>query len=119
MIICFKKIPQILVSYNIDIYVLLVCFYGFPSGSVVKNLPANARDTILISGSRRSTGEGTGNPFQYSCWGAPWTEEPGELQSMGSQKNHTCLSDETYKHTVFVDWLGFGQHHVDLAQIVC
>ena len=84
-----KKIPQITVSYNVNIYVLLVCFKGFPRGSVVKNLPANAGDTILIPGSRRSPKEGTGNPFQYSCWGIPWTEEPGELQSMGSQKNHT------------------------------
>ena len=27
-------------------------------------------------------------------WEVPWTEEPGGLQSMGSQKNQTCLSDE-------------------------
>ena len=38
-----------------------------PSGSVVKNLPANARDTGSISGPRRSPGGGHGNPFQYSC----------------------------------------------------
>ena len=34
---------------------------------MVKNLPANARDTGLIPGSGRSPGEGNGNPFQYSC----------------------------------------------------
>ena len=34
---------------------------------MVKNLPANAADMALISGSRRSPGEGNGNPFQYSC----------------------------------------------------
>ena len=37
---------------------------------MVKNLPANAgdlRDIGLIPGSRRSPGEGNGNPLQYSC----------------------------------------------------
>ena len=37
---------------------------GFPGGSVVKNLPANAGDTALIPESGRSHGEGNGNPFQ-------------------------------------------------------
>ena len=32
---------------------------------MVKNLPANARDTGLIPGSGRSPGEGNGNPSQY------------------------------------------------------
>ena len=43
---------------------------GFPSGSVVKNLPANAgnaRDADSIPGLVRSPGEGNGNPLQYSC----------------------------------------------------
>ena len=34
-----------------------------------------------------------GNPLQHSCLGIPWTEEPGGLQSMGSQKSWTQLSD--------------------------
>ena len=40
---------------------------GFPSGSVVKNPPANAGDTSLIPGLERSPGVGNGNPLQYSC----------------------------------------------------
>ena len=39
---------------------------GFPGGSVVKNLPANAGDLGSIPGSGRSPGEGNGYPFQYS-----------------------------------------------------
>ena len=65
----------------------------FPGGSVVKNLPADARDVGSILGSGRSPGEGNGNPFQYSCWEIPWTEEPGGLQFMGPQKSQTRLSD--------------------------
>ena len=43
---------------------------GFPGGSVVKNLPANAGDsraTGSIPESGRSPGEGNGHPLQYSC----------------------------------------------------
>ena len=40
---------------------------SFPSGSVVNNPPANARDMGLIPGLERSPGEGNGNPLQYSC----------------------------------------------------
>ena len=58
---------------------------GFPGGSVVKNPPANAGDP----GSGRSSGEGNGNPLQYSC--LENSEEPGGLQSMGSQ-SQTRLS---------------------------
>ena len=56
---------------------------------VIKNPPANARyarDVGSIPGSRRSPGEGNGNPLQYPCWRIPWTEEPDGLQSMGSQR---------------------------------
>ena len=36
---------------------------GFPGGSVVKNLPANARDTDLIPALGRFPREGFGNPL--------------------------------------------------------
>ena len=43
---------------------------GFPGGTVIKNLPANAgdtRDMDSIPGSGRSPGEENGYPLQYSC----------------------------------------------------
>ena len=46
-------------------------FVGFPSGSVVKNPPANVRDMGWIPESGRSPEEGNGNPLQYSCLGNP------------------------------------------------
>ena len=43
---------------------------------------------------RKISGEGNGNPLQYSCQGNPWTEEPGGLQSIhGVAKSWTRLSD--------------------------
>ena len=56
---------------------------GFPGGSVIKNLPANAGDAGdlgSIPGLERSPGVGNGNPLQYSCLEIPWTEEPGRLE---------------------------------------
>ena len=43
-------------------------------GTVVKNLPAHAGDTVhvgSIPGSGRSPGVGNGTPLQYSCLGNP------------------------------------------------
>ena len=53
---------------------------------VVKNLPANPRQTGLIPGSGISPGRGNGIPLQYSCRRIPWTEEPGGLQPTGRQR---------------------------------
>ena len=48
------------------LYTITVLTQGFPGGSGVKNLPANAGDLVLIPGLGRSPGEGNGNPLQYS-----------------------------------------------------
>ena len=51
-----------------------IFLWGFPHGSVVKNLPANAgdlRDLGSIPGLVRYPGEGNGNPVQFSCLGNP------------------------------------------------
>ena len=63
----------------------LICkILGFPGGSVVKNPPANEGDTRnLIPGSGRSPGVG-GNSIL--AWEILWTEEPGGLQPIGSQR---------------------------------
>ena len=44
---------------------------GFHGGSMVKNPPAKAGDVGSIPRSRRSPGEGNGNPLQYSHLGKP------------------------------------------------
>ena len=57
---------------------------------MVKNPLANAgdiRDTGSIPGSGRSPGGGHSNPLSsILAWRIPWTEEPGRLQSIGSQR---------------------------------
>ena len=63
---------------------------GFPGGSVLKNLPANARDVRdmgLIPGSGRFPGEGNGDPLQNSCLGNPMDRGVRWAKSMRLQKN--------------------------------
>ena len=59
---------------------------GFPGGSVVKNLHANAGDAGSISGSGRYPGERNGNQLSILAWRIPATGEPGGLRSMGSHR---------------------------------
>ena len=57
--------------------------------SVAKNLPAKAgdiRDVGLIPESGRFLEEGVAAHSNIVAWRMPWTEEPGRLQSMGSQR---------------------------------
>ena len=56
---------------------------------MVKNLPDNAgdiRDVGLISGLEDPLEESMATHTSILAWRGPWTEEPGGLQSMGSQR---------------------------------
>ena len=66
---------------------------GFPDGSVVKNLPAIAGDVVWSLGQTDLLEKEMASHFSLFTWEIPWTEEPGGLQSMGSQKSWTQLSD--------------------------
>ena len=58
---------------------------GFPVGSVVKNLPANAGDAYSIPASDPLEEEMV-TRSRILAWRIPWTEEPGALQSMRLQR---------------------------------
>ena len=58
---------------------------GFPSGSEVKVSAYNVGDLGSIPGSRRSPGEGNGNPLQYSCLENPMGGEAWSATDHGSQ----------------------------------
>ena len=59
---------------------------AFPGGSVVKNPPANTGDAGSIYALGRCPEGGDGTHSSILAWKIPWTEEPGGLQSMGSQR---------------------------------
>ena len=77
-------------------------FYDASLCSAIKTPHTNAKDsgdTGLIPGPRRSSGEGNGNPFQYSCLedhmdrGAWWATVQGVAKSWTQLRNsmHTLL----------------------------
>ena len=77
-----------------------VCFRGegFPGGTVVKNLPANAgalETRVRSLGGEDPLEKGMGTRSSVLAWRIPRTEEHGGLQSMASQSQtrlspHTC-----------------------------
>ena len=67
-------------------------YAGAPSGSVVKNPPANAgdiRDMVLSLGPEDPLEKEIATHSSILAWEVPWTKEPGGLQSMGSEKSWT------------------------------
>ena len=62
---------------------------GFPSGSVIKNLPAmqETQETWVLSlGWEDRLEEEMATHSSILAWKIPWREEPGGLQSKGSQR---------------------------------
>ena len=62
---------------------------GFPGGSVVKNLPAmqKPQETQVPSlGQKDPLEEGMATHSSILAWRIPWTEKPGGLGSIGSQR---------------------------------
>ena len=62
---------------------------SFQVALVVKNPTANAgaiRDSGSIPGPEDPLEEGRAMHFSILAWRIPWTEEPGGLQSIGSQR---------------------------------
>ena len=56
--------------------------WGFPGGSVVKNLPAKQEMQVPSLGRESPLGK----EMATHSWEIPWTEEPGRIQSMGSKR---------------------------------
>ena len=75
------SLPCLLATAILDSF-----FLFFPGGSEVKAFACNVGDLGSIPGLGRSPGEGNGNHSSILAWWIPWTEEPGGLQSTGSQR---------------------------------
>ena len=58
---------------------------GCPGGSDSKESACNAGDQSSIPGLERFPGEGATHA-SVLAWRIPWTQDPGWLQSMGSQR---------------------------------
>ena len=59
---------------------------GVPGGAVVKNPTAMQETQVRSLGQDDPLEEGMAAHSSSLAWKIPWTEEPGGLQSMGSQR---------------------------------
>ena len=72
---------------------------------MVKNLPASAGDPEMIQslGQEDPLGKEMAVHFSILAWGISWTEEPGGLQSMGSQRvGHNLAAKQEQQTTISV-----------------
>ena len=80
---------------------------------MVKNVPAMQETQLRSLGRGGSLGEGVTTHSSILAWKIPWTEDPGGLQSMGSQE-----SDMTeLTHTKKVKQFSLQMHFLDV--LVC
>ena len=87
-----------LIALNSETFFL---YWGFPSGTAVKNPPASegyTRDLGSIPGLGRSPGKGNGNPLQYHCLKSPmdrgawWATVHGVTKSQSQLSMHSRTS---------------------------
>ena len=83
-------VPEVLGIQDKEINVF---FRASLVAQMVKNLPAMQETPGPIPWSPSLTQKGMATHYSILAWRIPWTEEPGELQSMGSQKSQTRLSN--------------------------
>ena len=71
---------------------------------VVKNLPAMQETWVWSLGWEDPVEKGMATHSSILAWRIPWTEEPGGLQSMGSQRVIHSLVTNTFNLYLFI-WL--------------
>ena len=81
---------------NVPGCIALTLSKGSPSGSDGEESAQDVGDLGFISGLGRSPDEGMAAHNIILVWRSPWTEERGELQSVGSQESDT--SERLSKH---------------------
>ena len=76
------------------------CIWASLLAQRLKRLPAMQEIQVRSLGGEDPLEEETATHSNILAWEIPWTEEPGRLQSVGSQKNQTGLSTHAPTHAV-------------------
>ena len=83
------------------ILAIYMCTAGFPGGAVVKNPPEVQETQVQSLGWEDPLEKGMETHPGILAWRIPWTEEPGGLHSMGSQRVGHNLEINTFIFTFF------------------
>ena len=90
------------------LYLAAYIFYlmGFPGGSVVKNPTAKQEMQVQSLGWEDPLEKELATHSSILGWEIPWTEEPGELQSMGSQgAGYNCTTEHIHINVIIIEIL--------------
>ena len=85
---------------------LMSILWGFPGGSVVKNPPAmqEMQEMLVQSLSWEDPmEEGMATHANILAWRIPWIEEPGRIQSIGSQRVRHDWSNWACTHPLVLE----------------
>ena len=89
-------------------YISTVMFIsGLSKWESSKESDCNAGDTGSVLGWEDALEEGMAIHSSTLAWRIPWTEEPGRLQSMGSQRVRHNWSDWAHTHRLFATRMSF------------
>ena len=77
-----REFQSILVTFKGSIYL----FQAFLVAQMVKNLSATQETWVQSLGQEDPLEKGMATHSSILAWRIPWTEEPGRLQSTGSQR---------------------------------
>ena len=84
---------------------------------MVKNLPAVQETQIRSLGREDPLEKEMATHCSILAWKVPWTEEPGGLQSMGSQRAGHDGATNTYTYTLVVFLLKQSDFNPRLANL--
>ena len=82
----FAGDDQTLCLDPVSIWTTLSEYMGLPADPGGRGYVCSAGDTGQSSGQEDPLGEGMATHSSILAWKIPWTEEPGGLQSFGSQR---------------------------------
>ena len=104
MVRCSNSLAQL--NFNVygdtdELMLQLPSSMGFPHGSVVKNLPTMRiwGNVVQSPGQEDPLEDGMATHSNILAWRIPWTEEPGGLQSIESQRVRHDWSDLERMHS--------------------
>ena len=91
-----SKIIMLIIAVVCGKKIRFLTFLGFPGSSNSKEFACNAGNQDSVSGLGRSSGEGNGNPLQYSCLENPMDRGARQARVHGVAKSQTRLGDFTF-----------------------
>ena len=90
--------------------------YAFLVAQMVKNLPAMQETQVQFLGQEDPLEKGMATQSSILPWRLPWTEEPGGLQSTGSQRvRHDWATNTTT--TINLDSHVASGYHIDIMDL--